>query len=561
MTGSGTPENPFVIQDINDLQAMRDDLIACYELGGDIDASITEEWNGGAGFEPVGIYEDQEAFSIPDEDHSFGGSWTVYPADPPSKWDKVDDGPRVYDAGSTYIRTDTVESWVLFNSPAITLRPDAQNIKVSIEAALKIPADPWYAGGQCVGYIRIGGNNYMYGGSAIPKWLYGWVTLGFGEFNPATGEPWSVDSLLDIEAFGIYITQLDPGMEDVRITSINLIARYNLFFAGSFDGKEHTISNLHINRPDQSYIGLFGYAVPNALQNVKLENVNITGGAKTGALAGEIYSPYSAPENCSSSGSINGNGDGIGGLFGAASGYFKRCHSSCSIIAEGDCVGGLAGSLLGDAEECHAMGNVQVTGEHEFVGGLAGYCLAEYPFGLRRSYATGNVQAGSCSYVGGLIGATSFKSGPTEDCYARGSVSGYEYVGGLIGAYYSWTKAKNSYSTGLVTGEGDYVGGLIGVGGSEIAVGCFWDLETSGQSSSDGGTGKTTEEMKRIATFADAGWDIGTSRFNPTGGYPFLSWQVGSSPIWLIYHRMRHHHPTHPTEPNRGKELSGMGSL
>lgn len=65
----------------------------------------------------------------------------------------------------------------------------------------------------------------------------------------------------------------------------------------------------------------------------------------------------------------------------------------------------------------------------------------------------------------------------------------------------------------------------------------FWDKQTSGTINSDGGTGKTTEEMKNIATFQDAGWSI-TYIADPSKGnpgaiwnivpgqtYPFLSWQ------------------------------------
>ncbi|WP_321348697.1 MBG domain-containing protein [Halopseudomonas oceani] len=43
-----------VIQNVEQLQAMRDDVTANYLLGNHIDASATASWNGGAGFVPVG---------------------------------------------------------------------------------------------------------------------------------------------------------------------------------------------------------------------------------------------------------------------------------------------------------------------------------------------------------------------------------------------------------------------------------------------------------------------------------------------------------------------------
>ena len=62
MTGSGTELDPYVIWDVTDLQSMKDDLNAYYELGQDIDASATTTWNWDAGrsvyegFAPVGTF-------------------------------------------------------------------------------------------------------------------------------------------------------------------------------------------------------------------------------------------------------------------------------------------------------------------------------------------------------------------------------------------------------------------------------------------------------------------------------------------------------------------------
>jgi len=87
-----------------------------------------------------------------------------------------------------------------------------------------------------------------------------------------------------------------------------------------------------------------------------------------------------------------------------------------------------------------------------------------------------------------------------------------------------------------VAGEG-FVGGLVGLNEDSTVSDSFWDTETSGQATSAGGTGKNTTEMKDIATFSGAGWNItavanpGTRNlsyiWNIVNGvtYPFLSWQ------------------------------------
>ena len=46
-----------------------------------------------------------------------------------------------------------------------------------------------------------------------------------------------------------------------------------------------------------------------------------------------------------------------------------------------------------------------------------------------------------------------------------------------------------------------------GDGGGTVSN-SFWDIETSGQATSDGGTGKNTTEMQDIITFSGAGWNI-----------------------------------------------------
>src|SRR5690606_24531333 len=52
--GSGTQEDPYLIHDVYELQAMKDNIFAHYALAQDIDASDTVNWNGGLGFEPIG---------------------------------------------------------------------------------------------------------------------------------------------------------------------------------------------------------------------------------------------------------------------------------------------------------------------------------------------------------------------------------------------------------------------------------------------------------------------------------------------------------------------------
>jgi len=108
-------------------------------------------------------------------------------------------------------------------------------------------------------------------------------------------------------------------------------------------------------------------------------------------------------------------------------------------------------------------------------------------------------------------------------------------VGGLVGE--SWFGRLNQcYSAGRVIGYG-YVGGLVGRGISGNATASFWDAQTSGQTKSGGGTGKTTAQMQMAQTFLDAGWDFAGETanggddlwwINEGQGYPHLWWEAAA---------------------------------
>ncbi|MCK4979554.1 MAG: PKD domain-containing protein [Candidatus Delongbacteria bacterium] len=100
-------------------------------------------------------------------------------------------------------------------------------------------------------------------------------------------------------------------------------------------------------------------------------------------------------------------------------------------------------------------------------------------------------------------------------------VSGDVVIGGLVGRNSNST-ISNCYSTGSVNGFDNYTGGLVGCNYNSEVNNSFWDTETSGQSWSDGGTGKTTAEMQTQSTFTDAGWDFIFETANGTDDIWFL---------------------------------------
>jgi len=340
------------------------------------------------------------------------------------------------------------------------------------------------------------------------------------------------------------------------------------YFTGHFDGKGFAIDQLFINRPTTRNVGLFGEIRPAGIKNVELTSCDITGKDYVGALVGDLYG-YAGGiitiEGCSSSGSVSGESF-IGGLFGEVCKYTYRiqvqdCHSSCTVISTESYAGGLIGRISSsDASNCYATGAVTVVAGDVFcyAGGFVGAVASGV---ISKCYAEGNVSATSDNTlsrrteVGGFVGSLGGSSSQLSDCYARGNATasatnGLEYAGGFLGRTWYPSISENEFcdncfSTGIPTGAN--AGGFCGEKTEFTITNCFWDTETSGQDTSDGGTGKTTAQMKTESTFTDAGWDFTTPIWyiNPTinDGYPAFIGVVtrikGNPNIdQLIYHHV-----------------------
>jgi len=256
-------------------------------------------------------------------------------------------------------------------------------------------------------------------------------------------------------------------------------------FQGKMDGNGYKITNLKMYKPSTN-VGLFGHIGNKAvLSNMRLENVALTGG--TSYIGGLVGTNEGTISNSSASGSVGGR-DEIGGLVGLNKGTIADSSAAVTVTGTGYNEGGLVGTNNGT---------------------------------ISASYATGSVNGGSSSNtVGGLVGANA-NTGKIENSYATGSVSGGAPGGGLAGD--TRGTITNSYAIGRVN-TAVIKGGLVGdkYSTSNISNG-FYDKNTTGQSDTGKGVGKTTAEMKTQSTYTGwdftAVWGIEASRNN---GYPYL---------------------------------------
>ncbi len=312
-------------------------------------------------------------------------------------------------------------------------------------------------------------------------------------------------------------------------------------FTGTFDGGDHTIDGLAINRLNTDYQGLFGHIDSATIRNIGLTNIDITGQSYVGGLVGWSlsFSTISTISNSYASGAVTGAGDYVGGLVGHnesstisnsyASGAVTGTDSVGGLVGYNDYyasiensfasgavtgsahVGGLVGYNYSSSSIDNSYANGAVTGTGDYVGGLVGY--NDYYASIENSYANGAV-TGTGDYVGGLVGYN-YRNTTISNSYASGTVEGINTVGGLVGLNGSST-ISNSYAGGAVTGL-SLVGGLVGENDNVASVtNSFWGTETSGQASSAGGTGKTTAEMTNSTTFS--AWDGAIWSFDAGSG-------------------------------------------
>ncbi|RLM53518.1 PGF-pre-PGF domain-containing protein [Halobellus sp. Atlit-31R] len=220
-------------------------------------------------------------------------------------------------------------------------------------------------------------------------------------------------------------------------------------FTGSFDGNGSTISDLSIDRGEMSGVGLFGFVENGTVEDVGIENVDVTGDEAVGGLAavninGEITASYVT-------GNVLGS-DIVGGLVGLNQNATVSESYATSNIDGSNSTGGLVGINNGIITVSNATGAVDGS---NYVGGLAGKNTGGE---ITESYAAGNVNA--TDFVGGLVGQNT--NAIVSASHAAGTVDGSSTVGGLVGEYTNGGTVTGSYATGEVVGASNYVGGLIG---------------------------------------------------------------------------------------------------
>ncbi|MCD8294756.1 MAG: hypothetical protein LUE27_05910, partial [Clostridia bacterium] len=179
-------------------------------------------------------------------------------------------------------------------------------------------------------------------------------------------------------------------------------------FSGTFEGEGHTIYNLYVTEdsvPSSYGYGLFGYIWRATINNLTVENANVTGVGHVGALVGsteslgEVNDIFSTITNCTVKGHIEVTGQlYVGGIVGSS---HLTVIESCSVAGDsGSFIKGVYASISYDGS---------------YVGGIAGYVTTSVTTTDRTNFLTHDQIHMYDISVSGL------------------TISGTYYVGGLVG--------------------------------------------------------------------------------------------------------------------------------
>jgi len=208
-----------------------------------------------------------------------------------------------------------------------------------------------------------------------------------------------VDGLYDLLGFADNDEYKFRLIDDIDLSNEKNL--YIPYLAAGFDGAGHTVSNLNIDMPFASYLGMFGYLYNGTISNISVVNSDLDGNIHVGGLVGYNH-------------------------MGEVSNSFTNCD-----VGGNSRVGGLMGrNWDGKISDSYATGSV--TGyENLSYGGLNvgfGGLVGENSGSITHSFAASNVDG--VSAVGGLVGHS--REGKVENSFWDIKASGeYKSAGGI----------------------------------------------------------------------------------------------------------------------------------
>ncbi len=541
--GDGSLENPYQIENIEQLNAMREDLSANYILINDIDMSSYTVWY------PIGTLEWNQGANTWNKPYPFtgtfdGAGFTIYNfthlPETINPMDRQADGNEsglfgyIENAAIKNVRMENIEiaSTIMDHNNVGPLVGQMENSSVTncttANGSVELTGLLWLAdAGNAGGLI--------------------------GKAKNSTIENCSSD--VSVKTHFHRVGGLAGGLWNTNVT--------NCSASGDVSGRSVVgglIGDSFTSDAADAYI-TDSFSTGNATgMTVPCKNTPYIGGGVTGGFIGWVSQSSSSGStpgmtyisNCYSTGDATvENGTTAGGFVGEyKNGSISDCYATGNVYAKGytydngtvayGYAGGFAGKMEGGTIENSFVSNTVSTFSE--AGGFAGQMTGGT---ISKCYAVTNTTSFE-SYAGGFVG--NLRRGTIEESYAAGDVSAKHTAGGFAGfindtasgleikinntytvcdviteqnksggfaghvnASGTNVTITNSYAAGSVRAGTGNTGGLIGVSTKNILSNSFYDNITTGMTATaggTGGTGKNTAEMKNITVFENAGWDI-----------------------------------------------------
>jgi len=549
--GDGSTANPFEVSNVDQLQCMNEshaDVISRgqalgenYRLVSDIDASDTAFWNNGDGFAPIGDGEDSFFGTFDGNGHEITGlSINRRSENDVGLFRVVGTTGRVTDVSLRNV--DVTGDFVV--GGLVGFNDDGTVTNTSASGNVN-------GGGVIVGGL-VADNDGTVSESSASGNVSGDVAVGgFVGVNDGTVTESSASGNAEGDGGGEVGGLVGKNNGIVRNSSATGNATGNEDIGGLVGFNSQGIVRGSSASGNVSGEDLAGGLVGENNGTVRGSSASgdvtvapIGSGAAVGALIGGglVGTNKDLVRDSSASGDVTGTGGEVGGLVGFNDdGTVTNTSASGNVNGGGDIVGGLVADNDGTVSESSASGNV--SGDVA-VGGFVG---ENFKSTISESSAFGNATGNES--VGGFVG---LNLGTVENSYARGTADGFENVGGLvgkngvtIGRVDNAGTVRKSYATGAVidplfvpdpvpdpspgpilSQDSSTRGGLIGNNTVGTVTDSYWDVNTSGLSFSEGGTGLTTEEMTgSAATNNMQGFDFTNTWKTVSGDYPILAFQ------------------------------------
>ena len=470
----------MLVNNVFDLQNMKNSLTGTYALGRDIDAGITSGWNSGAGFESIGAGISFNG-NLDGLGHAISGLFI----------NRITQNVGLISylgAGATVSNLSVIDATVTGHTAVGAIVGQNYGAVTNVYSSGSVTATSAGAGGL-VGYnLQTVSNGYS--NSTVSGPLYVGGAVGLNNITNAAGGGYTAGSLSHIYATGAVTgTGGSPSAIGglVGFNGNSITASYwDTYTSGKTSGIGRRFGGVTAVTSDpaqsaaanyafkQSAYGSFSFPGTGTTGWFMVDGqtrpfgrweyqTTITNAHQLQLMAMDLSASYRLTSNIDFS-----SGLGVGGKF-------PGMWSATGFSPIGDVSTAFTGSFDGEGR---TISNLVINRPSDAYIGLFGTIGIG---GSASNLSLQNANVTGLAYVGGLTG---FNDGSISNVSVSGAIAGSFRIGGLVGQNNTGRSINNASASGTVTASGSgYAGGLVGVSSGSIS-GSFATVAVSGNGAS-----------------------------------------------------------------------------